>query len=318
MRLHLKLVVACAVAFGQHTIAAEIKAVQISEKQPHLTLRGDIAPGDAERVDSLFKKIDIAAAAAWGGMVIELDSAGGSYDEGLSLAATFRRNGIATVVKKGSKCFSACAIAFLGGSKSLDDPTPTTVDDPLPDQLPSRSLESGGEIGFHAPFLIVPDTEYNSATVQEAYRNAVDAISNLVALADSLYLAAADLPKLLRPTQTELFLADTADAIMFLGIRYRGGWANTLSAGSLRRWCGTFASTSSIMIKAEAALKASLGPSPRLLSLRIVRRSWETVTMPPPTGGSSARTKNAFLPINCSERALTEGASRGAFPTHAM
>ncbi len=46
---------------------------------------------------------------------------------------------MATIVRKGDICLSACALAFLGGTASRQSPT----------ALPSRVIEIGGQVGFH-------------------------------------------------------------------------------------------------------------------------------------------------------------------------
>lgn len=184
-------------------------------------LKGEIDEGDVQRLDAAIQVSGITHAQdPWRKMVVSLDSPGGSYHEGLDLALAFRRRGLSTVVRSGDQCLSACAIAFLGGAELPKDPNPVGEDDPLPDQLPDRSLEPGAVLGFHAPYLDVPNDSYDAATVADAYRSAVLGISRLVAIADRLYVVPAELPKLLAPTKDELFVADNADSVRVLGIDY--------------------------------------------------------------------------------------------------
>ncbi|MGO7446507.1 hypothetical protein ACC668_17670 [Rhizobium ruizarguesonis] len=184
-------------------------------------LRGDIEQGDVQRLDAALRSSGITHLQdPWRKIVVSLDSPGGSYLEGLDLALAFRRRGLATVVRSRNQCLSACAIAFLGGTALPKDPNSIGDDDPLPDQLPDRSLEPGGVLGFHAPYLAVPNDDYDANVVADAYRSAVLGISRLVAIADRLYVVPAELPKLLAPTRDELFVADDADSVRFLGIDY--------------------------------------------------------------------------------------------------
>ncbi|EJC80191.1 hypothetical protein Rleg4DRAFT_1807 [Rhizobium leguminosarum bv. trifolii WSM2297] len=184
-------------------------------------LKGEIDQGDAQRLDAALSSSGITHEQdPWRKIVVSLDSPGGSYDEGLDLALAFRRRGISTVVRSGGQCLSACAIAFLGGTALPKDPNPISEDDPLPDQLPDRSLEPGALLGFHAPYLDLPSDNYDAATVAYAYRSAVLGISRLVAIADRLYVVPAELPKLLAPSKDELFVADDADSVRVLGIDY--------------------------------------------------------------------------------------------------
>lgn len=184
-------------------------------------MKGDIQQGDVQRLDEALQSSGITHAQdPWRRIVVALDSAGGSYHEGLDLALAFRRRGLATVVRSGNRCLSACAIAFLGGTALPKDPNPVGDDEPLPDQLPERSIEPGAILGFHAPYLSVPNEDYDASVVADAYRSAVLGISRLVTIADRLYVVPAELPKLLAPTKDELFVADDADSVRFLGIDY--------------------------------------------------------------------------------------------------
>lgn len=184
-------------------------------------LEGEIVEGDSVRVQQALKEANISIQQdPWRRIVVALDSPGGEYHEGLDLALTFRRLGLATVVRAKDACYSACAIAFLGGVDLPKDPTPLGENDPLPDQKPSRTIEKGAKLGFHAPYLSVSKGSYDSALVQDAYRAAVLGIARLVAVADRLYIVPAELPRLLAPGRDEMYLADDVDAIRVLGITY--------------------------------------------------------------------------------------------------
>ena len=114
-------------------------------KEVRFRLRGEIAQGDVQRLDAALVSSGVSYSQdPWRRIVVSLDSPGGSYHEGLDLALAFRKRGLATVVRSGDQCMSACAIAFLGGTALPKDPEPARDQDPLPDQLPDRSLEPGG------------------------------------------------------------------------------------------------------------------------------------------------------------------------------
>ena len=184
-------------------------------------LDGPVEAGDSKQVSDAVAKMNEAPSNAFRTVfAIELNSDGGSYLEGIELALTLRRLGVGTIVRTGDRCFSSCAIAFLGGSSGLKDPTPVEEADPLPNQLPDRSLEKGAALGFHAPYLVVTNGEYNAEMVQTAYRAAVLGIARLVEVADQLYVTPAELPKLLAPDRDEVFLVDHVDAVRTLGIAY--------------------------------------------------------------------------------------------------
>jgi hypothetical protein len=186
-------------------------------REARFRLRGEIAQGDVQRLDAALISSGVSYSQdPWRRIVISLDSRGGSYHEGLDLALTFRRRGLATIVRSGYQCMSACAIAFLGGTALPKNPEPARDADPLPDQLPDRSLEPGAVLGYHAPYLALTGDRYDASVVADAYRSAVLAISRLIAVADKLYVVPAELPKLLAPTKDEVFVADDADSIRVL------------------------------------------------------------------------------------------------------
>ncbi|APO56168.1 hypothetical protein ACVIW2_007208 [Bradyrhizobium huanghuaihaiense] len=73
---------------------------------------------------------------------LELDSKnGGELSAALKIAAAVREDGIATVVKKGSSCVSACAFIFLAGESRV----------PYSDVTNHRILQPGGFVFFHSP-----------------------------------------------------------------------------------------------------------------------------------------------------------------------
>lgn len=186
-----------------------------------LRLEGEINETDPAGVKAALAQAGLGNDGdVWPIIVVELNSSGGSYQAGLDLALLFRRLGLATVVKSDDHCFSACALAFLGGTQRATDPTPASDDGPIPDQLPDRSIERDAQLGFHAPYLALSGSSYTAENVSEAYTAAVLGISRFIAIADHLYVSTAELPKLLKPTRDDLYMADNVDAVRFLGIDY--------------------------------------------------------------------------------------------------
>lgn len=210
-----------ALSFSGHATAATVTfegpMEPIGIPEMRFRLEGDIVDGDVERVREA-----VAAAGVEPGAkaVFSLSSPGGSYSVGLDLALLFRRMGFATLVEADAGCYSACAIAFLGGSETLRDPVPSSDPDAIPDLSPDRSMEAGARIGFHAPYLQLPENQYDAGMVQAAYAVAVYNISRLVEIADHLDVTPAELPRLLAPGPDDFFMADTVDAIRMLDIEY--------------------------------------------------------------------------------------------------
>lgn len=190
-------------------------------KEARFHLKGNITLGDASSVRTNLAKYRMSNQQDPSARIVfALDSPGGSYHAGLDLALVFRREGVATEVREGESCFSACAIAFLGGSKPLHDPTRLDDNSPLPNQPPDRSIAVRSQLGFHAPYLDIPVSTYTAEAVESAYRSAVLAIARLIAIADGLYISTAELPRLLKPDRGEAFMVDTVDAVGFLGVDY--------------------------------------------------------------------------------------------------
>ena len=123
-------------------------------------LVGEIVSSDPDRLESMITSSPFET--------LCLNSPGGSFVAGMKLADIFMSDGIQTYVKAGDECYSACAIAFLGGSIWGDL------------RHVSRTLEPGGKLGFHAPYLALPKAEYNSEYVEGQFNNAIALTSFLI------------------------------------------------------------------------------------------------------------------------------------------
>lgn len=101
-----------------------------------IEIAGTIEPGDTNRFVAFLQSLPPKNLGH--GYIASLNSPGGSLAEGIQLGNFFRKNGIATEVRRGSQCHSACAVAFLGGTQSYT--TGVGV---------GRTLEVGAALGFH-------------------------------------------------------------------------------------------------------------------------------------------------------------------------
>jgi hypothetical protein len=189
-------------------------------KSARFRLNGNITPGDVDKVKTALAKAGVTYQQDVRRTLMTLDSPGGSYHTGLDLALFFRRQGIATRVRRSESCFSACAIAFLGGTAKPKDPTPPEDNSAIPNQPPDRSIDAGAKLGFHAPYLEVPPSSYTAEIVETAYKSAVIGIARFIAIADHLYVPTAELPRLLKPVRDDLYMVDTVDAVRFLRVDY--------------------------------------------------------------------------------------------------
>jgi len=106
-----------------------------------LRITGRFEQGDGDKLRSMLSglKAKTSRMTSQPLATAELSSSGGDLLEGLKVGYLFREFEVATLVRKGDICLSACAMAFLGGTASRQPPTP----------LPSRAIEIGGQVGFH-------------------------------------------------------------------------------------------------------------------------------------------------------------------------
>ncbi len=106
-----------------------------------LRLTGMFEPGSSDRLRLTLASLD-ARPRGWTDAPLataEMSSSGGDLVEGLKIGYLFSEFNVATVVRKGDRCLSACALAFLGGTASRD----------LSGRVRSSNLEIGGGVGFH-------------------------------------------------------------------------------------------------------------------------------------------------------------------------
>lgn len=113
----------------------------MAESLTHIRLSGVIEEGDADQLRALLARLHPSPGKPFA--TIELSSNGGDVYEGLKIGYLLREFDVASLVRKGDFCLSACALAFLGGTASHLPPN----------LLPDRRIEIGGEVGFHNFFI---------------------------------------------------------------------------------------------------------------------------------------------------------------------
>lgn len=106
--------------------AAEIKLEgKNADGIPVASVRGDFIERDIERFADVTKDLDDA--------IISFSSNGGNLITGIETGTRIRLRGYRTVVADREECYSACALAWLGGI--------------------TRYVGRGAQIGFHAAYL---------------------------------------------------------------------------------------------------------------------------------------------------------------------
>lgn len=118
-------------------------------------LSGPIEAGDTDRLRKMLERLRARTPPAPDASLatLELSSRGGDLYEALKLGYLLREFDVATMVRAEDICLSACALAFLGGTQSH---SPGRA-------VPSRSLEIGGQVGFHS-FYLTPASELSATT----------------------------------------------------------------------------------------------------------------------------------------------------------
>lgn len=155
-------------------------------------LSGPIEAGDVEQLEKILRPNESE-------VTLEFDSSGGDFQTGIALAKFISKRNIQTLVGENHRCFSACAIAFLGGTMIGEESA----------LFPARSVHPTARLGFHAPFLDVVDGQYDRDRVERAYDRAVRTIVQTVRTADFMHVNAADIAALMVPQRDELLQLDT-------------------------------------------------------------------------------------------------------------
>ncbi|MFZ5782684.1 MAG: hypothetical protein ACOY4R_20985 [Pseudomonadota bacterium] len=145
------------------TITTESRSIPgLTARTPIVThllrFTGRIEEGDADRLRGILEQVRRNAPQRGDEplAMIELSSLGGDLLEGLKLGYMLREFEVGTIVRKADICLSACALFFLGGTANRLPPR----------ALPSRTIEIGGQVGFHSfytdPALIERETDGNA------------------------------------------------------------------------------------------------------------------------------------------------------------
>lgn len=188
---------------------AVAKIIEVNDGQTaahsrvHLTLIGDISPGDTTKLTSLLDgALKVKGADALSSIHLSLNSAGGSFAEGVALMHLFKDRAIETIVAPGNRCLSACALAFLGG---------TGINDASEFQV-SRTVYPGGLLGFHAPSLnLDSSTMVPAVLMQDAYAEALNAIGILINDAKRFDILPSLLQKIITTPPEKMYIVQTVD-----------------------------------------------------------------------------------------------------------
>lgn len=166
-----------------------------------MRLTGLIERGDTANIRRIIAKSGIDPASDYTDLVIQLDSRGGSFSEAVDLMHLLFEHGVATYVGPDAVCLSACALAFLGGTRLHND-----------GRTRDRTLHPKGRLGFHAPSLAlrsersVPQSELN-----RAYSLALESMARLVEMKTDLDIRDSLLSTILQTKPNRMRYVETVD-----------------------------------------------------------------------------------------------------------
>jgi hypothetical protein len=109
-------------------LAAQITAVQVAPDEVRVSVIGQLNSGDGAEFDKIV--------AIYGRGSVVFDSDGGNLLAGLHIGTAIRLRNWSTEVLDGTRCASACALAWLGGTH--------------------RWMARTAQIGFHAAYIVGP------------------------------------------------------------------------------------------------------------------------------------------------------------------
>jgi hypothetical protein len=119
----------------------------VASARPNYVIRmtGTIERGDANALRKALERVQASTTIGPDGTLtnVELSSGGGDVFEGVTIGYLFREFAAGTLVRASDVCFSACALAFLGGSALPTAGVPGAW----------RNIELGGQVGFHNMWL---------------------------------------------------------------------------------------------------------------------------------------------------------------------
>ncbi len=189
--------------------AGQARAIELTREGELTVLSGSIKTGDAkvfrdyvERELKPAREDDDMLGNSW---VIALNSPGGSLADGIEIGRIMHEYALVSYIRRDDVCYSACAIAFLGG-----------VFQYVTGRGPQRRMDVGGTLGFHGYKL----EDSKVVILNEAFDQA-RALNGLV-LEYATEMRAIDLgflSELLNVPATSIKLINTPSALKKLGIR---------------------------------------------------------------------------------------------------
>ncbi|MBZ0229993.1 MAG: hypothetical protein K8F58_16295, partial [Bauldia sp.] len=122
---------------------------------------------------------------------------------------------IHTIIESYSNCLSACAIVFAAGSDWEDGVV-----------LPNRKMHYSATLGFHAPFVTLPGSQYSAEQAEKLFSAGLRAVARMMTLGDqgdgTGVIPNRVILELLKRGPGELYMVDTPLKADELGIDLLG------------------------------------------------------------------------------------------------
>lgn len=170
-------------------------------------LNGEITDGDLKELEVAFPEDESNDR----GTTLCLNSPGGSFLEGVRIARYLRKAGVPTKIRRSDVCLSACAVAFMGGATIADDSVVT-----------NRELNVSGVLGFHAPYLLVKEGQYDKTSVENAYAAALLGVAELAQILSQIDFPSRLMAEMLRKGSSDFYFIDRVGRAGEAGIELVG------------------------------------------------------------------------------------------------
>ncbi len=181
-----------------------------------LSLNGSIEDDDAVAVERLLDRLGIGEHSAPSAFaMIYLNSAGGSWNAGVALAEIFEKRAVSTAIRRGAVCYSACAMAFLGGHFRLLGPDGFSII--------SRNMAPEAKLGFHAPFLSLKPPPYTLDDINTAFHLSLDAMTTVLQEKTVFNLNDRQIVDIFRTKPDDMVMIATAGDLIAYKIGVLGG-----------------------------------------------------------------------------------------------
>ena len=132
--------------------AEKCSAMDFSRNGFDIYGQGVIEEGDANKLTDVLGDDDGVSQ-----FYIHFKSNGGNLFEGIKMGEVIHNNEIETVIDVDGYCFSACAIAFLGGVRRY-----------VTGEEPGRIIRWGGHVGFHGFYSSGQTIDFENATLEKS------------------------------------------------------------------------------------------------------------------------------------------------------